>query len=1115
MAGCSVEKANHSNALKDRGGAVSSTGQTDIIGRLTDSHLDALFVNSPRSAVISSWYGHVPFAFWLMWALRPRVFVELGTHNGVSYTAFCEAALAASIETRCFAVDTWHGDEHAGFYDESVYTSLQSFHDSHYSAFSRMLRTTFDDAAEYFAGGSIDLLHIDGCHSHHAVLHDFEQWQPKLSDRAVVLFHDTNVRERHFGVWRLWANLRERYPSFEFVHEHGLGVLAVGLDVPEPVRALCQLTDPTAIANLRTRFAQSGRRCVLESELTRTQESLRTAERSEAQLQETRSLLRDAEVARDALAEKDSLSVHVAHEAERLLTIATLASRVRTSLDNAQRQLVETRRQLAETRSELAVTKSALESITQSTTWTVLAPLRAIASGLPGPVRRAARRGLRAAWWGITPWRIPERLRVRREVLAALGRQESAIPPAPESAGPAFDRFALDLIAPLRSDYQLTVTWYDSTRPEVTIIILNWSRGEMTLLCLRHIWQNTSGHRYEIIVVDNSSGTAEIDWLYGQAPMARIIPLGANKFFGEANNIGVEAARGRYACLLNNDAFVSPGWLTPLVDILASDSKVGAVGPSFRYPDGSLREAGALVNSDGSVVQLGKGGRGDDPMFNTARTVDYVSAACILLRRDDFLRVLGFDLTWDPAYYEDVDLCLKLRLTGLRTVYCPGSVVIHIENATLGGPLGLNNIVGINQCKFIARWGRYLETMGRETPNLVPDLQGPDLTPAGLDMRVLIFTPYNLTPGGGERYILTIAEAFRDAAQVVLVAPHPVSRTRLLTMGRELGLDLRHLEPLCLNDFQAQPPFDLAFVLGNAIFPSVGRMGLRNIFICQFPFPLDDEADAPRVRPFWDDFDLVVTYSEFVRSHVSREAAARDLAPRWIEVLSPPVPQITGAPAKRPGQILHVGRFFTGGHCKRQDAMIDAFRGLIRAGIKAELHLAGSTHPEPEHRAYYLGLIEQARGLPVVFHTNCSGEELRQLYAESIIYWHATGVGGDVAAAPHTVEHFGISVVEAMSARCIPIVFAAGGPASIVEDGVTGFHFQTLDQLAAKTQEVLERTSAATLDAIAAAAEAAARAYDEPTFKKKVRHISSGLMTAWGNATPVPALAASAASGSQ
>src|SRR5262249_26151162 len=161
-----------------------------------------------------------------------------------------------------------------------------------------------------------DLLHIDGYHSHDAVLHDFEQWHSKLSDRAVVLFHDTNVRERHFGVWRLLADLREQFPSFEFVHEHGLGVLAAWCHVPLPARALCGATDGAAVATLRERFAQNGRRCVLEFELARKQEALRNAERDAGLAQEAlqESLRITQREASDALAERNFRIRPLEHE---------------------------------------------------------------------------------------------------------------------------------------------------------------------------------------------------------------------------------------------------------------------------------------------------------------------------------------------------------------------------------------------------------------------------------------------------------------------------------------------------------------------------------------------------------------------------------------------------------------------------------------------------------------------------------------------------------------------------------------------------------------------------------------------------------------------------------
>lgn len=206
----------------------------------------------------SAWWAHLPFAFWIITATRPRVFVELGSHYGVSYAGFCEAVSRAQTGSRCYAVDTWEGDQHAGAYDESVYWGLKTFHDRRYSAFSELLRSTFDDALGQFENGSIDLLHIDGLHTYEAVKHDFEAWLPKLSDKAVVLFHDTNVRKDDFGIHRLFAELAERYPSFEFLHGFGLGVLCVGSDAPQAVKALCAVTAPETIAALRERFSHLG-----------------------------------------------------------------------------------------------------------------------------------------------------------------------------------------------------------------------------------------------------------------------------------------------------------------------------------------------------------------------------------------------------------------------------------------------------------------------------------------------------------------------------------------------------------------------------------------------------------------------------------------------------------------------------------------------------------------------------------------------------------------------------------------------------------------------------------------------------------------------------------------
>ncbi len=194
------------------------------------------------------WTGHLPFAFWLVKALRPRTLVELGTHSGNSYFALCQAMVAFAREGRAYAVDTWVGDEHAGRYGEEVFAGVDAFNSEHFRQFSTLLRTTFDDARGYFPDGGIDLLHIDGMHSYDAVRHDFETWQSALSPARSSCSTTPTCASADFGVWRFWRELAQRFPSFEFDHSNGLGVLGVGPDQTPMMQALFALSQRPAAA---------------------------------------------------------------------------------------------------------------------------------------------------------------------------------------------------------------------------------------------------------------------------------------------------------------------------------------------------------------------------------------------------------------------------------------------------------------------------------------------------------------------------------------------------------------------------------------------------------------------------------------------------------------------------------------------------------------------------------------------------------------------------------------------------------------------------------------------------------------------------------------------------
>jgi hypothetical protein len=171
------------------------------------------------------WSGHLPFAADLIDNAKPSVLVELGTHYGESYFGFCQAIQERRIDCTSYAVDNWTGDLHTGLYGSAVFEAVSAHNAAHYSSFSTLLRRSFDEAAGLFEDRTVDLLHLDGCHTYDAVKHDFETWLPKVSIGGIILIHDIDVRKDDFGVWRLWEEVSGCFPSFAFHHSCGLGVL--------------------------------------------------------------------------------------------------------------------------------------------------------------------------------------------------------------------------------------------------------------------------------------------------------------------------------------------------------------------------------------------------------------------------------------------------------------------------------------------------------------------------------------------------------------------------------------------------------------------------------------------------------------------------------------------------------------------------------------------------------------------------------------------------------------------------------------------------------------------------------------------------------------------------
>ena len=177
----------------------------------------------------SAWTGHIPFAYDLVRVLRPSLLVELGTWNGDSFFAFCQSIADFSLNTRCYAVDHWKGDDQAGQSPDAQFARVQAYCSANYPVFAYLMRTDFASASSEFNDQTIDLLHIDGMHTYEAVSGDFAAWFPKVRPGGVILIHDICVRSceghPHFGAWKFWDELKPKHRTFEFRHAYGLGIL--------------------------------------------------------------------------------------------------------------------------------------------------------------------------------------------------------------------------------------------------------------------------------------------------------------------------------------------------------------------------------------------------------------------------------------------------------------------------------------------------------------------------------------------------------------------------------------------------------------------------------------------------------------------------------------------------------------------------------------------------------------------------------------------------------------------------------------------------------------------------------------------------------------------------
>lgn len=254
-------------------------------------------------------------------------------------------------------------------------------------------------------------------------------------------------------------------------------------------------------------------------------------------------------------------------------------------------------------------------------------------------------------------------------------------------------------------------------RPDVSIIVPVHDQWEYTHRCLQAVLEHTEDIQYEVILADDASVDATVR---ATDLLENVVVLrdGVRRGFLDNCNEAVKHARGRYLVLLNNDTAVQPGWLHYLLEVVEEDPRVGIVGPKLVYGDGTLQEAGGIIFADGNARNYGRGGDTAAPEFNYRKEVDYISGACLLVRRSLWDAVGGFDRRYAPGYYEDPDLAFAARQQGFRVVYQPQSVVVHFEGVSHGRDLstGVKRYQVVNSAKFCEKWESTL-TAEQETPD--------------------------------------------------------------------------------------------------------------------------------------------------------------------------------------------------------------------------------------------------------------------------------------------------------------------------------------------------------------------------------------------------------------
>jgi glycosyltransferase involved in cell wall biosynthesis len=648
------------------------------------SHINPLdhpicFVIPDRINSISGWHEHIPFAMLLVDILKPKIIVELGTQYGTSYCSFCQAVKELKLDTRCYAVDTWQGDTHTGSYGAEVLADLHKHHDPLYGSFSSLMQTTFDEALPRFENKTIDILHIDGYHTYEVVKHDFELWLPKVSKRGIVLLHDINYRERDFGVWKYWDEIKTKYPHFELLHSAGLGVLAVDEVNSGELNSLLNATTEET-CEIRNLFFRLGREMTAKLMIENRDRALQSFQRD---LAEKSSYINNLKV---NLTEKDR---EITEFSNVLQNKNTQINDLNNSLQVKNIRIKDLELHLEEKDREIAKLNNALQTkdtqindlnnslqvrdsqvnqlqiqMQQSITLKLQARYQII-------IERLFRHGTKRRYYyemGLIGTRV-----IMEEGWGSFWRKYRTYRTSKKPVRIRTSTSKLNIAI----DYQDNII--EILNKKISIVIPTKNAGHDFDFTIEKIKNQKGIREIEIIIVDSGSHDNTIQ--LAEKHQAKIYRINPDDFsHGLTRNYGAEKATGEYVLFMVQDAIpISDYWLYCMVKALEHDKNIAAVTcRQVPRSDADLFGSFAIWNHYRVLEYSGDKVSLPISKFNELsplqkRKLAGLEDVCCLIKKDIFSK---FEFL-ETKYAEDLQLGIEILKNGYSIAFLRSTGIIH------------------------------------------------------------------------------------------------------------------------------------------------------------------------------------------------------------------------------------------------------------------------------------------------------------------------------------------------------------------------------------------------------------------------------------------------------